>query len=69
LESIFAFKASFGLKLEEVADKLYGGPLGLLPNLVAYIAKQLDMKMKETLLRCGFPFEVLQSADGQVQLV
>jgi hypothetical protein len=65
LESIFAFKASFGLKLEEVADKLYGGPVGLLLNLVAYIAMRLDMKMEETLLRRGFP----QSADGRVQLV
>ncbi|KAH7094566.1 hypothetical protein FB567DRAFT_510478 [Paraphoma chrysanthemicola] len=64
-----AFQVPYNLSLDQVADKVYVGALGLMPILVAYIAMQLDAKVAKTLLESGFTFDVLLLEDGRLQLV
>ncbi|KAH7084918.1 hypothetical protein BKA63DRAFT_5240 [Paraphoma chrysanthemicola] len=63
------FPAPYNLSLDQVADKVYAGALGLMPILVAYIAMQLDAKMVKILLESGFTFDVLLLENGRLQLV
>ncbi|KAF2035589.1 hypothetical protein EK21DRAFT_107110 [Setomelanomma holmii] len=63
------FKAPFNLDVKEVKDKVYIGSLYVLMTLVAHIAMQLDTKIKNALVDCGFTFDVLLKEDSGVQLV
>jgi hypothetical protein len=63
------FQQPYGFSLEHIVDCVLKGSRDVLMDIVAYMEAEFDSKMRNSLLKYGFSFDVALQPDGSLHMV